>query len=78
MPTAAVTEADTADGLLAMLVKIGFIPSKSEGRRLLQQGGLTVNGEKVTADGPVSKDAFGEDGMIVKRGKKAIIKITLS
>jgi len=77
MPTAAVTEADTADGLLAMLVKIGFIPSKSEGRRLLQQGGLTVNGEKVTADGPVSKDAFGEDGMIVKRGKKAIIKITL-
>ncbi len=78
MPTARVTEEDIADGLLSMLVKIGFIPSKSEGRRLLQQGGLTINGEKVAADGPVSKDAFGEDGMIVKRGKKAIIKITLS
>lgn len=78
MPTATVTEADLSDGLLSMLVGIGFIPSKSEGRRLVQQGGLTVNGEKVTQDGPVNKDAFGEDGLIVKRGKKAIIKITLA
>jgi len=78
MPTAEVSEADLADGLLAMLVKVGFIPSKSEGRRLLQQGGLTVGGEKPAQDGPVSKEAFGEDGLIVKRGKKAIIKITLS
>ena len=77
MPTASVTEADAAEGLLSMLVKIGFIPSKSEGRRLLQQGGLTVNGEKVTSDGPVAKESFGEDGLIVKRGKKAIIKITM-
>ncbi len=78
MPTAEVTAEDAAEGLLSMLVKIGFIPSKSEGRRLLQQGGLTMNGEKVTADGPVEKEAFGEDGLIVKRGKKAIIKITLA
>ena len=77
MPTAEVEEADLSEGLLAMLVKIGFVPSKSEGRRLIQQGGLTVNGEKVTADGPVDKDAFAGDGMIVKRGKKAIIKINL-
>ncbi len=77
MPTAEAEEADLAEGLLALLVKIGFIPSKSEGRRLLSQGGLTVNGEKVEKDGPVSKDAFGEDGMIVKRGKKAIIKVVL-
>ncbi len=78
MPTAEVTAEDAAEGLLSMLVKIGFIPSKSEGRRLLQQGGLTVNGEKVTADGPVEKESFGEEGLIVKRGKKAIIKITLA
>ncbi|MBQ7036652.1 MAG: tyrosine--tRNA ligase [Clostridia bacterium] len=77
MPTAEVTEDDLSEGLLAMLVKIGFVPSKSEGRRLIQQGGLTVNGEKVTADGPVEKDAFSGDGMIVKRGKKAVIKINL-
>ena len=77
MPTAEVEEGDLSDGLLAMLVKIGFVPSKSEGRRLIQQGGLTVGGEKVTADGPVDKDAFAGDGMIVKRGKKAIIKINL-
>ncbi len=77
MPTAEVTKEDLSEGLLAMLVKIGFVPSKSEGRRLIQQGGLTVNGEKVTADGPVEESAFSEDGMIVKRGKKAIIKINL-
>ncbi len=77
MPSAEVEEADLSESLLSLLVKIGFIPSKSEGRRLLTQGGLTVNGEKVTQDGPVSKDAFGEDGMIVKRGKKAIIKVVL-
>ncbi len=77
MPTAEVTEEDIAEGLLATLVKAGFIPSKSEGRRLLQQGGLTVGGEKPKADGPIDKSAFGEDGLIVKRGKKAIIKLTL-
>ncbi len=78
MPTATVSKDSLSEGLLSMLVGIGFIPSKSEGRRLVQQGGLTVNGEKVTADGPVDLASFGEDGLIVKRGKKAIIKITLS
>ncbi len=77
MPTATVSADALGDGLLAILVGAGFIPSKSEGRRLLQQGGLSVNGEKVTADYTPEKDAFGEDGMIVKRGKKAVIKLIL-
>lgn len=78
MPTAEVTEADVAEGLLSLLVKVGFLPSKSEGRRLIQQGGLTVNGEKATLDTVIDASSFGEDGMIVKRGKKAILKVTLS
>lgn len=78
MPSASVTEDSLSDGLLATLVSVGFIPSKSEGRRLLQQGGLTVNGEKVSADYTPEKSAFLPDGMIVKRGKKAIIRLTLS
>ncbi|MDD6308093.1 MAG: tyrosine--tRNA ligase [Clostridia bacterium] len=77
MPTAAITAADLEEGLLALLVKVGFIPSKSEGRRLVQQGGLTVNGEKATLDTSISEADFGTDGMIVKRGKKAVLKIEL-
>ena len=78
MPTAEATAEDVAEGLLGLLVKVGFLPSKSEGRRLIQQGGLTVNGEKATMDTVIDASSFGEDGMIVKRGKKAILKITLS
>ncbi|MBR5219137.1 MAG: tyrosine--tRNA ligase [Clostridia bacterium] len=80
MPTAEVTADFVGDGVnaLEMLVSIGFIPSKSEGRRLVQQGGLTVNDEKVTSlDFVVTKDMFSGDGLIAKRGKKAFIKVEM-
>ena len=50
MPSTAVEKAEIGDAVnvLDLLVKVGLIPSKAEGRRLVQQGGLSVNGEKVT------------------------------
>jgi len=80
MPTAEVAADFVGDGVnaLEMLVSIGFIPSKSEGRRLVQQGGLTINDEKVTSlDFVVTKDMFEGDGLIAKRGKKAFIKVEM-
>ena len=61
-----------------MLLKIKLIPSKGEGRRLVQQNGLSVNDEKVTdANMIVTEDMFGEDGMIIKKGKKVFHKVVL-
>ncbi len=65
-------------GILDVLLKIKLIPSKGEGRRLVQQNGLSVNDEKVTdANMIVTEDMFGEDGMIIKKGKKVFHKVVL-
>jgi len=79
MPTSSVNKA-SIDGmmLLDLLLEVKLIPSKGEGRRLIQQGGLTVNGEKVTDQNKtVSADDFTDDGMIVKKGKKVFHRILL-
>ncbi|MCH5186233.1 MAG: tyrosine--tRNA ligase [Oscillospiraceae bacterium] len=77
MPTSEIDK-NTADGrlLLDILVEVGLLPSKGEGRRLIQQGGLTVNGGKVTDPNmTVSLSDFDGDGMIVKKGKKVFRRI---
>ena len=63
--------------IVSVLVKSGLVPSRAEGRRAVEQGGVSVNGEKV-ADIKTSyaKDAFTEE-FILKRGKKNFIKIEL-
>ena len=63
--------------IVSVLVKSGLVPSRAEGRRAVEQGGVSVNGEKV-ADIKTSyaKDAFTEE-FILKRGKKSFIKIEL-
>ena len=53
-------------GLARLLVLAGFASSNSDGRRLIEQGGLTVDGEKVTEPGPFAAKA----GMVLKAGKK--------
>lgn len=74
MPKAVLSEQDFTDGsidILAVLQKSGLVPSRSEGRRAVEQGGVTVEGEKVTdIKTTYSKDAFLGDGLVVKRGKK--------
>ncbi len=77
MPT---SEIDLTDGLtiLDLLVSIKLIPSKGEGRRLIQQNGLSINGEKVSDPNmAVTQELFTDDGMIVKKGKKVFHRITL-
>ena len=80
MPTAEIDKAEVEGGITAidLVVAVGFLPSKSEAKRLVQQGGLTINDKKITAfDEKVTLEDFGEDGLVAKRGKKAHLKITL-
>ena len=79
MPTLELTAADFADGdldILALLVKAELAPSRSDARRAVQQGGVSVADEKVTdIQTTYGADAFGADGLVVKRGKKKFMKV---
>ena len=80
MPTAELTAEDFTDGkidLIGVLVKAGLNPSRSEARRAIEQGGVTVNDEKITdIKKEFTVDDFG-DGMIVRRGKKNYKKVVV-
>ena len=80
MPTATITADDFTDGnidILTLLVKTGLVPSKSEARRAVEQGGVSVDGEKVTDIKTLyTPDAFA-DGAVVKRGKKNFMKVVV-
>ena len=80
MPTTQLTEDDFTDGsidIMSILVKAGMTASRSEARRAVEQGGVTVNGEKVTdIKTTYAKDTFAEE-FIIKKGKKNFNKITL-
>ncbi len=80
MPTAELTSEDFTDGkidLIGVLVKAGLNPSRSEARRAIEQGGVTVNDEKITdIKKEFTPEDFGE-GMIVRRGKKNYKKVVV-
>ena len=78
MPTADITSDDLKDGaidIISLLVKSGLVASRNEGRRGIEQGGVSVNDEKVTdiAKTFTAEDLQGE--LIIKRGKKNFRKI---
>lgn len=79
MPTAELSEEDFTDGkieLLSLLVKAGLVPSRSEARRNVEQGGVTVNGDKLTdLKAVLDQSLFRGEGAIVKRGKKSFRKV---
>lgn len=78
MPTTVVADA-IGRNLLEVLVEVKLIPTKSEGRRNVQQNGLSVNDVKVTdPNAVITEDMFTENGMIVKKGKKSFHRIKLS
>ena len=80
MPTTEITEDDLTDGtmdIMTILVKTGLCSSKSDARRNVQQGGVTVNDEKVTDIGKVYTADALKAGIVVKRGKKNFNKLTL-
>ena len=64
-------------GPLRMMVKAGLAPSKGEARRLVQQGGITVNDQKVTDIAASLDEAALTDGVVIKKGKKVFHKVTL-
>ena len=80
MPTVDLAESDLADGgvdIISMMVKAGLVPSRSEGRRAIEQGGVTADGEKVTA---ISQSFTAEQlraGVVIRRGKKAFKRVVL-
>ena len=81
MPTTTVEDADFEDDkvtVLSLMIKAGMIKSNGEGRRLIQQGGISVNDEKITdVFTAVSNDDIA-NGIVVKKGKKVFHKFTLA
>ena len=81
MPTTEVEQSDLEDGkitVLSLMIKAGMIKSNGEGRRLIQQGGISVNDEKISdVFTYVSADEL-KDSVIVKKGKKVFHKFTLA
>lgn len=80
MPSTELTDDDFENGsvsVLNMMMKGAMIKSKGEGRRLIQQGGVSVNDEKVSDPyASISKDDF-KDGVIIRKGKKVFRKFTV-
>ena len=80
MPTTELSDANLTDGtidLMSLLVKTGLCNTKSDARRNIQQGGVTVNDEKVTDIGKSFSTDELKSGIILKRGKKNFNKVVL-
>ena len=79
MPTVTVTAEDFPDGeldIIPVLVKAGLCDSRGDGRRNIQQGGVSVADEKVTdISTKYTLDDFKGEGLIIRRGKKKFAKV---
>lgn len=80
MPSTEIAENELGDGIniLDLLITCGLIPSKGEGRRLVQQGGVSLNGDKIAAiDRMVTAADFTDGEAIIKKGKKVFHRVVL-
>ena len=81
MPSHCLKEEDFIDGridILAVLQKSGLAPSRAEARRNVEQGGVSIDGEQMKdIKKTFTKEDFFGDGIIVKRGKKNFMKVSL-
>ena len=80
MPTTELTKAELIEGVtvIDLMVKAGLIKTKSEGRRLIEQSGVTINDKVVdTVNAVASEKDFEEGKLIIKKGKKVYHKIKL-
>ena len=79
MPTSVLTDADFENGsinVLSMLVTTSLCPSRGEARRLVQQGGVTVDDVKVASiDESLARERFEGEGIIVRKGKKVFHRV---
>ena len=80
MPVVEITDADLFNGtldIMGVLVKAGLVPSRSEARRAVEQGGVTVDGDKVTDIKTIYTPDQLKNGLAVRRGKKSYKKLLL-
>ena len=81
MPTCELTDEDFADGeidILAILQKSGLAPSRSEARRNVEQGGVSADGEAIKdIKTTFTRTQLEGEGIVVKRGKKKFVKVTV-
>lgn len=82
MPSTELSDGDFTDGeisVLDLLAKTKLVPSKGEARRLIDQGGISINDEKVNSvTAKISKSSFEKGFVIIKKGKKVYHKAILS
>ena len=82
MPVVELTADDLADDavdVISLLVKTGLEKSRSDGRRAIEQGGVSIDGGKVTdLKAVVSKEALSGGGIVLRRGKKKFCRVTLA
>ena len=81
MPTTTLKDEDFKEGsidICGLLVATGLVPTRSEGRRAVEQGGVVINDDKVTdVHASYEKNFFDGDGVVVRRGKKNFRKVVL-
>jgi tyrosyl-tRNA synthetase len=80
MPTSEISKGEIQDGImiLDLMASIGMVPSKGEGRRLIAQGGIFVNDEKVESiERKVTADEFQNGELILKKGKKTFVRVVI-
>ena len=81
MPSAVIEQPDLQDGnidLITLLHKSGLAGSRSEGRRAIEQGGVAIDGEKITdVKYLVPGEKLDGEGIVLKRGKKNFRKVTI-
>jgi tyrosyl-tRNA synthetase len=78
IPTVTIRKDELNNKLLDILVNTKIIPSKGEGRRLIQQGGLSINDVKITdINAVLTEEQFKEGSALIRRGKKNYNKITV-
>ena len=78
LPTTEIEKANLGVSLIEYLTENGILKTKSEGRRLIQQNGMSLNGDKVTDIGfALTEEAFKDSEAIVKMGKKKFHRIVL-
>ncbi|NFT05639.1 MULTISPECIES: tyrosine--tRNA ligase [Clostridium] len=78
VPTVTISKEDLGSTVLDVMAKVKIVPSKKEGRRLIEQGGLSINGEKITElTRTLNDDDFKDGSALIKRGKKNYNKIEI-
>ena len=81
VPTCELTAEDVPEGVvdvITLLVKAGLVPTRSEGRRAIEQGGVSVDGEKVAdVKAVLAADRLAGEGILLRRGKKNYCRVKL-